>query len=123
MRDRRRYLMVARRLDALVFACCFGLVPMAWAGDRALVGAGTAKCARYLESASKGFDSSLNLVASWTQGYISGVNVGRMNAKLPALVLPDLAEIRTWHERYCKQHPDDLVYESSDSLIESLQAH
>ena len=111
------------KFDALVLVCSFLVAPLAWAGvDRAVVGAGTAKCATYLESVSKGFDPSLNVVASWTQGYLSAANIGRMNMRLPLLDLPDLEQIRAWHASYCKQHPNDLLYESTDSLLNSLQA-
>ncbi len=45
------------------------------------------------------------------------------DAKRPTLVLPKFEQIRAWHDSYCKQHPDDLICESSDALVKSLEAH
>ncbi len=124
MSDRRACRIAPRRLETLALVGGLFVAQFAWAvGEHAVVGAGTAKCSKYLESSSKGFDSSVKIVISWTQGYLSAVNVGRMDAKRPTLVLPPFEQIRAWHDSYCKQHPDDLIYESSDSLLESLAAH
>lgn len=124
MSDRRLWRIAPRRLEALILACGLFVAQFAWAdGGHAMVGAGTAKCSRYLESGSKGFDSSVKIAISWTQGHFSAINVGRMAAKRPTLVLPKFEQIRAWHDSYCKEHPDDPTYESSDSLLESLEAH
>ena len=106
----------------LVLVCCLALPQLALAGDNsALVGAATVKCSKYKEVASKGASSALFILVSWTQGYVSGINVERMNAKRPPLELPDWEQIRAWHDKYCERHPDDLLYESSDAMMESLK--
>ena len=124
MSDLRSRRVATRRIWTLVLFGNLLVANFAWAAaERAVVGAGTAKCSKYLESASKGFDSGVKIVISWTQGYFSAINVGRMDAKRPTVVLPPFEQIRAWHDSYCKQHPDDLIYESSDSLLKALEAH
>ena len=124
MRDRRPCRIARRRLETAILAGGLLAARFAWAdGDHAMVGAGPAMCSKYLESSAKGFDTSVKIVVSWTQGYLSAINVGRMVAKRPTLVLPQFEQIRAWHDSYCKQHPNDLIYESSDELIKSLEAH
>jgi len=106
----------------LVLAFCLALPSLALAGgNSALVGAATVKCSKYKEVASKGSSSALVILISWTQGYVSGINVERMNSKRPPLALPDWEQIRAWHDKYCEGHPDDLLYESSDAFVESLK--
>ena len=109
------------KLKLLLLSTLLLVARLASAGDEtALVGAGTAKCTKYLESSERGSEHALNVVASWTQGYFSAINVARMKSKLPLLKSIEPGQIRAWHERYCKLHPDDYLYESSDALFESL---
>lgn len=76
----------------------------AQSSGHALAGIGTASCGKYI--ADKSIAGVENMLVSWVQGYLSGMNVAE-NAitKEPFVLLPDSDSIALYIDKYCRDNP------------------
>jgi hypothetical protein len=79
-------------------------------------GAGTS-CGKWLEERQKRGVGDVQL-QGWVLGYLSGANVNQQGTDF--LVAVDAAAISAWLDNYCRQHPLEMLWEASDSLILDL---
>ncbi len=86
--------------------------------DKLLVsGAATVSCGQYLESVRKGDEATLLQYDQWVQEFIARVNADSKRPVKP----PDLASTRAWVDKWCSDHPLQLLITGSAALIAELR--
>jgi hypothetical protein len=90
--------------------------------DIVIVGAGTQDCAAWQEARDQ-HDESVDLfLASWVQGFLSGMNAQRQVGGSGEMVaLPESDALLASVDRHCQAHPDHTVFQASLVLYQSLQ--
>lgn len=95
----------------LVLSC--PAVVHAQSRNQALSGAGTVSCSSYLAHESD--PTARVMFISWTQGFLSGMNMAdHVTAKEPFVLLPDGDSIMEYLDKYCRDNP--LEYPSVGTM-------
>ena len=107
----------AATVCAIILACWYRQAP--GAESRPIDGIGTSSCGEYSEyildeNASKAF-------VSWTQGFLSGMNLADRSANKKFVLLPDELSIRTHLDIFCRDNPLATPFEGSILLYKKLR--
>ena len=122
--------MKAGFLQLALFAACAAAIMPAHAQHDPVLGAGGLSCAKYLELRNAGDIETVVLanVHSWAQGFISGMNVAVLAARIEAgekdaqlFAQPDPAAIGAHLEKYCTQNPSKDVVTAASALWTSVR--
>ncbi len=114
---------------ALFVACAAAIVP-AHAQHAPELGAGGLSCAKYLQLRDAGDAQTVALanVHSWAQGFISGMNVAVLDARIEAgekdarlFAQPDPAAIGAHLEKYCAENASKDVVTAATALWTSMR--
>lgn len=88
----------------IIFLSCHIAQAGAQSSGRALAGIGTASCGKYI--ADKSIAGVENMLVSWVQGYLSGMNMAEYAiTKEPFVLLPDDDSIALYIDKYCRDNP------------------
>jgi hypothetical protein len=82
-------------------------------------GAGTGRCADYLEMRRVNNPSDTYQVAAWVQGFLAGHNV---YAGGKAVQAPDVSSTLVELDRFCQAHREQLIADGAKVLAERLGA-
>lgn len=71
--------------------------------EQSASGAGTMSCGEYLKH--KADTHVLNIFISWSQGFLSGMNIADRIENRQLVLLPDASSIEAYLDKYCKDNP------------------
>lgn len=107
------------------------LLPVLASAEMVIVGVGIASCGKMLTMIED--DTSTELIfTSWVQGYLSGLNTGRLKkqkdlgldcsvaGKCIYTDLSDMDGMMLWTKNYCKENPLDSVLIAMTALDNEL---
>ena len=104
-------------VGAIILACWY---PQARAAEsRPIDGIGTNSCGEYSEYS---LDETVSKTfVSWTQGFLSGMNLADRSANNEFVLLPDELSIRTHLDIFCRDNPRATPFEGSILLYKKLR--
>jgi hypothetical protein len=107
----------------LSFALIFGYVAPAFADGFAIAGAGAFSCGKYLAERANNNAVGSNMLGSWIQGFLSGLNVAKTisEPEKKMVILPDFESILAYMDKYCRENPLSSVYLGSATLYGQLK--
>ncbi len=95
-------------------------LPLLASAQGRVVGAGTITCAKYTNSRSVFDKPTILMVTTWTQGYMTAMNLVRVNSQQPELKPVDQEQIETYTKKYCAEHPLNMTYQAAQALVNDL---
>jgi hypothetical protein len=107
----------ATTVCAIIFVCWYSQAHAT--ESQSIVGIGTSSCSEYTEyilneDVSKAF-------VSWTQGFLSGMNLADRSANKEFVLIPDELSIRTQLDIFCRDNPLATPFEGSILLYKKLR--
>jgi hypothetical protein len=85
-----------------------------------LIGAGTTSCGSYIAASSKENLAGIHL--SWSQGFLSGMNMGYARAaNKEFVVLPDSDTIKLYIDKYCRDNPLKTPLDGALKLYDEIR--
>ncbi len=107
----------------LAISLVLGAVAPAFAGGYPISGAGAVSCGKYLAQRSPNNPAVNNMMGSWIQGFLSGLNVARSieQPDSKAAILPDFESILAYMDKYCRDNPLNDVYLGSLTLFNQVK--
>ena len=106
----------------LAAAVALTLPLLAQAAEGNLLGAGGMTCAKNTNMKTVFDKPAITLVTSWTQGYLTSINIIRMNSHQDSLRYADVEQIEAYTKKFCTEHPLKQIYESTGALAAELGA-
>jgi len=113
-------------IKKLILCCLCAIISACWypeahsAEPRTVDGAGTASCGKYLEYSTD--EQSSNIYVSWTQGFLSGMNLADRMAKKEFVFLPDELFIKTYLDKFCRDNSLATPFEGGIRLYRKLRS-
>lgn len=77
------------------------------AQSNTIAGIGTIKCKEYINE--KNEDVKI-YVTTWVQGFLTGMNIARVNKNLDSYVIPDVKEMNALLDLQCIRNKDDALF-------------
>ena len=111
-----------------LFTCCVcAIISVAWypevqsAESLPVDGVGTTSCGTYLEYSTD--EEFSNIYVSWTQGFLSGMNLADRIANKEFVFLPDELSIKAYLDKFCRDNPLGTPFEGSIHLYRKLRSN
>ena len=109
-------------MEKLILITALALVSTGALGDWAIKGEGNFNCPEYV-SAKQSNGAKMYSSITWVQGFITGVNYQRAQAKDPQSFIgqdfPPASMVR-WIENYCRANPQDYLADAAEALVTEL---
>jgi hypothetical protein len=89
--------------------------------ENAVVGAGVGKCSEWTQTRERKNDMVDRILATWVQGYLSGINTYRyLTTNRPMVAVPSYQELLDRIDRDCRENPEGETFISVMLLYKSL---
>ncbi len=114
-------------IEKLFICCVCAIISACWypeaqsAEPFPVDGAGTTSCGKYLEDITD--DEFSTIYVSWTQGFLSGMNLADRMAKKEFVSIPDERSIKAYLDKFCRDNPLETPFEGSIHLYRELRSN
>lgn len=110
-------------IQLLIFPAIFLSTQVFADGNPVVAGAGSISCGRWIESRAMKNEAMDSVLATWLQGFLSGMNAQRfLQTKQDMLPLPDSPSLLAYIDKACGDKPLDKVYPIAVHLYGDLQS-